>query len=165
MTISIIAAMTPQHLIGINNQLPWHLPADLQRFKALTLGKPVIMGRKTFESIGRPLSERTNIIITRNVHYKKAHCQIVHSLQQAIAAAGHVSEIMIIGGAEIFQQALPLAERMYLTYVSNVKLDGDTFFPRWNSEEWQEVYREEHHPDENNKYPFTFVTLERISEV
>ncbi|MBX6393717.1 MAG: dihydrofolate reductase, partial [Burkholderiales bacterium] len=126
--ISLLVAVSDNGLIGRDNQLPWHLPADLKRFKRLSLGKPVLMGRKTWESLGRPLPERRNIVITRNRDYRAPGAEVTGSLEEAIRLAGDAEEIMVIGGAEIFRLALPLADRMYYTHVHTV-MDGDTFFP------------------------------------
>lgn len=159
--ISLIAAMDKNRVIGTDGgKLPWHLPADLKQFKSLTLGKPVIMGRKTFESIGHPLPERKNIIITRNKNYKAPGCVIVHSSDEALAQTEDASEVMIIGGAEIFAEFLPLANRMYLTLIDG-EFSGTVYFPQWDSEEWREVSREAHEPDEKNVYGYTFLVLER----
>lgn len=144
-----------------NNALPWYLPADLKRFRSVTLGKPIIMGRKTHESIGRPLPERKNIIITRNENFEAPECIVVHSAKDAIKAAGGAPEIMVIGGAEIFAQFLPLAKKLYFTLVDE-EFSGTIYFPPWNQEEWKETFREEHDSDEKNPYSYTFVTLEKI---
>lgn len=161
MIISLIAAMDKNRVIGKSgNELPWRLPADLKRFKSVTLGKPIIMGRKTFESIGRPLPERTNIIITRSEKYEAPGCVVVHSPEKALSAAGDAPEVMIIGGAEIFARFLPLAKRLYFTHVSG-EFEGDIYFPSLDPKEWREIFREAHEPDEKNPYNYTFVTLER----
>lgn len=144
-----------------DNKLPWRLPADLKRFKSITLGKPVIMGRKTFESIGRPLSGRTNIIITGNEKYLAPGCIVVHSPEEAIRASGQTPEIMVIGGAKIFTWFLVLAKRMYLTLIDD-EFMGNIYFPEWNPEEWQEVERETHKADEKNPFGFTFLVLDRV---
>lgn len=161
-TISLVAAMDKNRVIGNkDNTLPWHLPADLKRFKSITLGKPIIMGRKTFESIGKPLPERTNIIITRNEKYEAPGCIVVHSPDEAIKAAGDAPEIMVIGGAEIFAQFMPMAKRVYFTFVDG-KFDGNVYFPGWNPKEWRETFREAHDADERNPYAYTFVTMDRV---
>ena len=165
MTISLIAAMTRNRVIGYQNRMPWHLPADLQHFKAITLGKPIIMGRKTFESIGKPLPNRQNIVLTRSIEnlngYSMGEACLAPTLDQALALAEPQTEIMIIGGSELFQQALPLASRMYLTLI-DVELEGDTFFPEWNPAEWHEIEREDHEPDDKNLYQYSFVTLDNV---
>lgn len=161
MIISLIAGMDRKRVIGKNNALPWHVPADLKRFKKLTLGKPVIMGRKTFASIGKLLPDRANIVMTHNPNYRAPGCTIAHSPEEALSAAGNASEIMVIGGAEIFREFLPRANRMYLTLI-DADVNGDTYFPEYTTEEWKEISREAHPADKENKYPYTFVVLERI---
>ena len=160
MIISIIAAMGRNRVIGKDNELPWKLPADMKRFRALTLNKPVIMGRKTFESIGHPLSERINIILTKDRNYKAPGCIVVHSIDEALRAARDAKEVMVIGGSSIYQQFLFHADRMYLTFIDE-DFDGDAFFPRFNEAEWIEVKRENHEPDEENPYRYSFIMLER----
>jgi len=157
MIISIIAAMDENNLIGNAGKLPWYLPADLAHFKAITLGKPIVMGRKTYDSIGKPLPERHNIIITRQKDLKIEGVTVVHSLEDAMRAAGEVEELMIIGGANLYKQALPLTNRLYITLV-HTKATGDTYFPEWNPDEWEEASREDHKPDDKNKYPYSFIT-------
>jgi dihydrofolate reductase len=158
--ISIVAAMAENHVIGRHNKLPWHLPADLKHFKHLTLGKPVAMGRKTFESIGKPLPGRTNIVITSNPEYPADNCIIVHSLDEALNAATSSKELMVIGGASFYQQALPLADRMYLTLVHG-SFAGDAYFPQYNEQEWQQVNRSDHGADERNPVPYSFIEMRR----
>lgn len=162
MTISIIAAVAENRVIGHKNQLPWHLPNDLRNFKALTLNKPVIMGRKTFESIGKPLPGRENIIITRQQDYPAPGCQVMDSLEQALEYASDQEEVMIIGGANIYEQALPHADRMYITQI-HCGFNGDALFPEWNEAEWREVKREDHSDDNLNVFPYSFLVLERLS--
>ncbi len=127
--ISIIAAMTNNHVIGKNNALPWHLPADLKHFKNITMGKPIIMGRKTFESIGKPLPGRQNIILTRDKNYHIDGCTIIHSLDE-LQSCTNAAEIFVIGGAEIYKQLLPLTQKLYLTFI-DTEIDGDSYFPEW----------------------------------
>lgn len=160
MQLAIIAALAKQRVIGYQNKLPWHLPADLRHFKQLTLGKPVIMGRKTFESIGKPLPGRTNVIVSRNADYQAEGCRIAHSLTEALAQVSEAPEAMIIGGTEIFRQALPLAQKLYLTFI-HADIKGDVFFPEWQSSEWQEIAREDFGSDDNNPYDYSFVTFAR----
>ena len=161
MRIALIAAMAENRVIGRENRLPWRLPADLRRFKSLTMGKPVIMGRKTYESIGKPLPGRSNIVVTRDPDYRAQGCRVVHSLEQALeAAAGH-DEVMVIGGAELYRQTLERAERTYLTMVK-AELDGDALFPQIETRHWRELERESHRADEKNEYDYDFVTLERV---
>lgn len=159
--ISIIAALTHQRVIGVRNRLPWRLPADLSHFRRTTLGHAVIMGRKNYESIGRPLAQRLNIVLSSNPGFSAPGCQVVSTLDAALDAAGADPEIFIIGGAQVYAQALPLAARMYLTFI-DAEFDGDTWFPEYNAHEWREIARTEHAPDDNNPYPFSFVTLLRI---
>ncbi|TCK19329.1 dihydrofolate reductase [Thiogranum longum] len=162
MKISLIVAMAQNHVIGRDNQLPWRLPADLQHFKALTMGKPVIMGRKTWESLGRPLPGRTNIVITRDVGYQAEGCVVVHSVEQALEVAAGSDEAMVIGGANLYRQLLDRADRLYLTLVK-ADVEGDTWFPEFNLTQWHEVEREAHTRDDKNEFDFEFVTLERIT--
>jgi dihydrofolate reductase len=160
--ISFVVAMDRNRLIGSNNALPWHLPPDLKRFKALTLGKPVIMGRKTHESIGRPLPGRRNIVISRNTAYKAAGCEVVGSLQQAIELTADVEEAMIIGGVTIYQSALPLVRRMYLTLI-DAGFSGDAWFPEYNADEWKVSAEERHRYREGEAdFEYRFVQLDRI---
>lgn len=159
--ISLIAAMDKNRVIGNkDNALPWRLPADLKHFKNITLGKPIIMGRKTFESIGRPLPERTNIIITRNKKYRAPGCVVVNSPEDALRVAGNAKEIMVIGGAEIFAKFYPLAKRIYFTRVDGA-FKGNVYFPQWDPKEWRETFRETHEADEKNPYRYSFLVLER----
>ena len=160
MHISLIAAMARHRVIGKDNGLPWRLPADLKHFKTVTLGKPVIMGRKTFESIGKPLPGRTNIVVTRDPAFAAEGCDIAHSLDAAIAAAGDVPEAMIIGGANLYAQALPRATRLYLTLI-DVEVEGDAWFPDYNKDEWREVECVAGTQDDNNHHPHRFVVMER----
>lgn len=161
MQIALIAAMAENRVIGHNNQLPWRISADLKHFKSLTMGKPIIMGRKTWQSIGRPLPGRTNIVITRDSSFQAAGCEVVHSLEQALqAAAGH-QQVMIIGGANLYQQTLARADLLYLTLV-RAEVQGDAFFPELEEGEWRELERESHSADENNEYDYDFITLQRI---
>ncbi|MFO8023787.1 type 3 dihydrofolate reductase [Thiohalophilus sp.] len=159
--ISLIAALTPQRVIGIENRLPWRLPADMQWFRKHTLDKPIVMGRKTFESFGgKPLPKRTNIVISRDTNYQAEGAVVVHSIDEAIKAAGAVGEIMIIGGASFYEQTLPQADRLYLTYV-DADIEGDAWFPELDSNQWQETERHHHPADDKNPYPHDYVILER----
>ncbi len=163
MIISLIVAMDHNRLIGANNGLPWRLPDDMRWFVEQTMGKPVIMGRKTYDSIPakfRPLHGRHNIIITHNPDYQAPGCTIVHSLPEALAAAGDGPEIIIGGGAQIYAEALPLAHRLYLTLVDGT-FDGDAYFPRLNPGEWRETFRQEHEPDACHAYHFTWLIWAR----
>lgn len=160
MVISLIVAMTRNRVIGLNNAMPWHLPADLQHFKTITLGKPIVMGRKTFEAIGKALPGRQNIIVSHNPHYSAAGCTIVTSLQAAIAQAQPAEEVMVIGGAQIFKQAMPLADRMYITWIETT-LNGDAYFPEWDAFDWQIVSVRDRSADEKNAYALQFVVMEK----
>lgn len=175
MRISIIVAMDEARGIGRDNRLPWRLSADLKRFKSLTMGHHIIMGRKTYASIGRPLPGRTTIVVTRQKNYRglqgecnsskqasDLNCLIVHSLEEALDLARQrgESEVFVIGGREIFAQALSMAERIYLTQV-HAKLPADVHFPPINLENWDEKAREFHQANEKNEYPSSFLILER----
>ena len=157
MIISLIAAMDRKGVIGKNNALPWKLSADLKRFKQLTIGKPVIMGKKTFESIRKPLPNRTNIIVTHDTTYKADGCFVAHSVEEALKAAKNSKELMVIGGAQIFKEALPKADKMYLTLI-DADFEGDAYFPDYNKKEWKETFREGH----EGEYKYSFVNLERV---
>ena len=159
--ISIIAALAGNRVIGNDNALPWHLPADLKHFKAMTVGKPIIMGRKTWESLPGRLPDRVHIIITANPDYQAEGCVVVHSLEAALEAAGEVPEVMIVGGAMLYRQALPLAHRLYLTLVE-VDIEGDTRFPEFDQTQWREIERQRHSSDERNPHAYSFVTMSRI---
>ncbi|HEU4603823.1 MAG TPA: dihydrofolate reductase [Steroidobacteraceae bacterium] len=159
--LSIVVAASDNNVIGVRNELPWHLPDDLRRFKALTMGKPVVMGRKTFESIGKPLPGRTNVVVTRQRDWSAPGCVIANSIADAIEHAD-AAEIMIIGGAQIFAEVLPQVNTIHLTRV-DVRLDGDAFFPELAPSDWRETNREDHAADARHAYAFSFVTLERIS--
>lgn len=162
MRIGLIAAMAENQVIGKDNELPWHLSADLKRFKQITMGKPIIMGRKTFESLpGGALPGRHNIVISRNHQYHPEGVTVVDSLDAAVDAAGDVEEAMVIGGADIYFQFLPRADRLYLTQVHTV-VPGDAHFPAYNRREWRLIVEEHHPADENNPYPYSFLTLQRI---
>jgi dihydrofolate reductase len=161
--VTLIVAMTDDGVIGIDGQLPWRLPEDLRRFKAATLGKPVVMGRKTFESIGRPLPQRHNIVLTRQVGFsaRDPAVTVVTTLEAALQAAGDVPEVMIIGGAEIYQLALPLAQRIILTRV-HANVQGDTHFSPLDPKAWRVASSETYAADEKHAYSMTFEDLERV---
>lgn len=158
MYLSIIVAMGNSRVIGNKNQLPWHLPADLKHFKELTLRKPVIMGRKTFESIGKPLPDRRNIVISRNSNWRAEGCEVAANIDDALAVVNNAEEVMIIGGATIFAQTLQRVNKMYLTFI-HADFEGDSFFPEWNKSEWHEIENVSCQPDEKNPYQYSFVTL------
>ena len=162
MKISIVVAMAENRVIGRDNGLPWHLPADLRHFKTITMGKPIIMGRKTWESIGRPLPGRTNIVVTRAADYTADGCVVVHSIDEALAAAAGFEEAMVIGGAEFYRQVLPQASTLYLTLVHDT-FEGDTFFPELDMQQWQEIERQDFHADGNNPHAHSFIRLERVA--
>lgn len=159
MKLSLIVAVDRNNLIGRDNQLPWHLPADLAFFKRITMGAPMLMGRKTWESIGRPLPGRTSIVITRDPAYRAEGAIVVHSIEAGIAAAGDAPVLFVIGGAKLFKDTLAMADRLYLTRIDHA-FEGDIWFPEIG-DEWREVHREAHEPDEKNSYPYAFLTLER----
>ncbi len=158
--ISLIVATSANGVIGRSGELPWHLSDDLKRFKQLTLGKPIVMGRKTFESIGRALPGRQNIVLTRQSEFVADACDVVSSVDAAIATAGDTGEVMVIGGSEIYKLFLPLVERIYMTRV-HIDVDGDARFPELDDQQWQETKREHHDADDSNDYEFTTSVLER----
>ncbi len=158
--ISIIVAMANNRVIGKNNKLPWYLPADLQHFKKLTLRKTIIMGRLTWESLPGLLPQRKHIVITRNKDYKAEQVKRASSLKKAIEKAKQDREIMIIGGASIYKEALQIADRLYLTYI-DAPFDGDTFFPEIDPKQWKKVAVEQHLKDNKNRWNYEFVTYHR----
>jgi dihydrofolate reductase len=160
MKLSIIVAASRNNVIGKDNQLIWRLSADLKRFKALTTGHTIIMGRKTFDSIGKPLPNRTSVIITRQEDYKQEGCIVVHSLEEALEAVKDQEKVFIIGGGTIYEQAMEKADELYLTLVHK-EFDGDTFFPEVKAEEWESVERVDCMPDEKNEYPYSFIDYVR----
>jgi len=158
--IALVVAAARNDVIGSDNRLPWRLPADLKHFKQITMGKPVVMGRKTFESIGRPLPGRANIIITQNRAYNAPGCLVVNSIDQALAAAAGGDEIMIIGGATLYAACLPSATRIYLTRIHH-DFSGDARFPAPDAEQWRETERRDCAADDKNPYAYSFIVLER----
>lgn len=161
MIISLIWAMADDRVIGIDNRLPWKLPADMQWFRRHTLGKPIIMGRRTFESFGgKPLPQRTNIVITSDPAYQAEGIVVVNSIDAALAAAGEADEVMIIGGMSFYQQMLPRADRLYMTLIHE-NFTGDAWFPEFDLDEWQELSREDHQADEKNPHDYSFITMTR----
>lgn len=158
MKISLIAALAANRAIGRDNQLAWHLPQDLQHFKRLTLGHHIIMGRKTFESIGRPLPGRTTVIVTRQSDYAVAGCLVAHDLQQALQLCHGQDEVLIAGGAQIYAQALPLADRLYLTELA-IAVDGDAFFPEFDRTHWQLTVKE---TQEGPDFAYAFCQYDRV---
>jgi dihydrofolate reductase len=164
--LSLIAAVASNRVIGRDNQLPWHLSEDLKYFKRTTLGKPVLMGRRTYESIGRPLPGRTNIVISRQPGLLIEGVTVTTGVRSALELAGQIAardgaeELMVIGGAEIYELTLPFAQRLYLTEV-HAEVAGDAWFPSWDSREWDECYREEHRAQSPNPYDYSFAVYER----
>lgn len=159
-TISMIVCMAENRVIGVDGDLPWHLPKDMKRFRKLTMGKPIVMGRKTYESIGRPLPGRKNLILTRRDDYIAPGCVVVNKLHDVLTHVQKESEIFVIGGESIYTLLLPAAHRIYLTTV-HAEIEGDTFFPKLNTTEWVEESREEHTKDAHHLWNFTFTTLVR----
>ncbi len=152
--------MTRNRVIGKGNDMPWHLPAELRHFKQLTMGKPIVMGRRTFASIGRVLPGRKNIVVTRDPHFNFSGVTVVHSLAAAVRAAGDVDELMIIGGAQLYQQTLERVDRLYITLI-HVELEGDTYFPELNDEQWVQREKVRREADESNAYAVTYLVLDR----
>ena len=159
MRISLLVAASENNVIGKDNKLIWHISHDLKRFKMLTMGHHIIMGRKTHESIGKALPGRINVVITRNKNYKAEGCVVVHSIEEALLKSGEDNEVFVIGGEEIFKETLPVADRIYYTRVHE-KFDGDAFMPEIEWSEWIEVERERRteHPD----FDYSYITLDRI---
>jgi dihydrofolate reductase len=160
MTVTIVVAISENHVIGKDNKLLWYLPADLKHFKDITTGHTVIMGRKTYDSVGKPLPKRRNIIITRQVISIEG-CEVVNSIEAALELCKGEPEVFIVGGAEIYRQSINLTDRIYLTIVHQT-FEGDSFFPEIDPKQWQEVSREDHQPDDRNNLPYSFITLEKI---
>lgn len=160
MIISIIVAMDRRGVIGAAGALPWRLSDDLKRFKAITMGKPLVMGRKTHESIGRPLPGRPNIVLTSQRDYTAEGCIVCHDAESALAACAGYEEVMVMGGAALYQLFLPQAGRIYLTRVE-AKVDGDTWFPQYDESAWNEIERRDHPADAHNEYPCSFRVFER----
>lgn len=160
MRLALVVAAAENGVIGRGNELPWHLPDDLQRFKHLTLGKPMVMGRKTYDSIGRPLPGRTSIVVTRQPGLTLPGCIVVHSLDAALAAAGDVPEVAVIGGEQLFRHALPRADLIHLTRV-HAAVPGDTFLPALEPQHWREHVVAEHPADQRHAYAFSFIEMTR----
>ncbi len=162
--LSILVAMARNRVIGQNNTLPWHLPADLRHFKSLTMGKTIVMGRKTYQSIGRPLPGRANIIITRQTGYEVPGGVVVNSIEDALKVcretSAHDSENFIIGGEKLYRQTIAICQRMYITEIQR-DFEGDTFFPEFNPDDWEETQRDKHFSDSNNSMEYHFVILDR----
>lgn len=160
METAFVVAMDENGLIGRDNDLPWRLPADLQYFRSVTMGKPIIMGRHTHESIGRPLPGRQNIVITSLADYQAEGCEVVHSVDEALRIANTTDEVMVIGGASLYKQMFDQVDRLYLTRV-HATLEGDTWFPDWDKSQWQQISCESHPADEKNQYAYSFEVYER----
>lgn len=159
---AIIIAMDRNRLIGKNGSLPWHLPADLRRFKNLTMSHSIIMGRKTFESIGKALPGRQNIVVTRQKEFQARGCHVVHSLSEAFDCAESSRDCFIIGGASLLVEAFPLAQRMFLTHIDVAIEGGDTWFPHFNESDWRIIQESQHEPDEKNQFRYRFVDYQRV---
>jgi dihydrofolate reductase len=159
MKISLIVAMARNHAIGLNGQMPWHLSEDLKRFRRLTLGSPIVMGRKTFEAIGRPLPGRTNIVISRNSNFKADGCLVFTDIDQALAAVAEAPQVFIIGGATIYEAMLHRANYLFLTLIDQ-DFEGDTFFPTINTSDWQETERRDVIDDDSVDFVYSFITFE-----
>jgi len=160
MDIAIIVATDKNRLIGKDNDLPWKLSADLQYFRKVTMGKPIIMGRATHESIGRPLPGRRNIVVTSNKDFQTEGCTVVNSIEQAISACKDEQEAMVMGGASLYEQFLDKAQRIYLTQV-DAELEGDTWFPEWDKAQWKQISSESHMADDKNQFDYSFDVYER----
>jgi dihydrofolate reductase len=159
--LELVVAVSENDVIGRANRLPWRLPADLRHFKALTMGHHILMGRKTYESIGKALPGRTNWVLSRSSDFKPADCKVVRTLQESQLAEGAAGPLMVIGGAEVYRLCLPQALRIHLTLVHTKITDGDTFFAAWRDPKWTESSRERHEADEKNPYACSFLTLDR----
>ncbi len=159
--LELVVAAAENDVIGRANRMPWHLPGDMRHFRSLTLGRQVLMGRKTYESIGKALPDRTNWVLSRSPGFAPADCRVVRTLAEVREAAGAESPLMVIGGAEIYRLCLPLSRRIHLTLVHTQIADGDTFFADWRKPEWRESSRERHEADAKNAYAYSFITLDR----
>ena len=159
MIVSAIVAIAENNAIGKSNQLLWHMPNDLKHFKDITSGRTIIMGRKTFDSVGKPLPKRRNIVVTQQ-NITIPGCEVVKSIEDALELCEGEDEVFITGGAQIYKLAMPLTDRIYLTIIHKV-FDADTFFPSIDKNDWKEIKREDFDADEKNAYPYSFITLER----
>jgi len=161
MKISLIVAMSQNRVIGRDNKMPWHLSADLKRFRAITMNSPILMGRKTFESIGKPLDGRANLILSKQENYQPQGCHVFQSLESALETAKTLGdELFIIGGATLYEMTLPLAQKLYLTQIQT-EFEGDTFFPNFDLNDWNEITREQIEHDEKVDFSYCFLTLEK----
>ena len=163
MKISLIVAMASNRVIGLDKKMPWHLSADLKKFKQITLGSPILMGRKTYESIGRPLPQRKNIIISHNQNYQQTGCEVFNNIEHALESCADCEELFIIGGASFYETMLDKADFIYLTEIHQ-DFAGDTYFPKINHDLWQEIQRENITNDESVAFDYSFVTLQRLSK-
>jgi dihydrofolate reductase len=164
MKISLIVAMASNRVIGLNNKMPWHLSADLKKFKKITMGSPVLMGRKTYESIGKPLPGRTTIIVSRNLEYQQDGCLVFNDLETALKkACESAKEIFVIGGSDLYEATLPIAGAIYLTII-NREFHGDTFFPDIDLNDWSEVEREDVKDDPDVAFSYSFLKFERANQ-
>ena len=161
MKISLIVAMAANRIIGINKQMPWHLSADLKKFKQITMGNPILMGRKTHESIGRALPGRRNLVISRNYNYQPMGCEVFNDIQHAIKSCANAQELFVIGGASFYKSMLPHAHFIYLTEIHQT-FTGDTSFPEINPKQWQEIAREDINDDTQVNFNYSFVKLQRL---
>ncbi|RLA24747.1 MAG: dihydrofolate reductase [Gammaproteobacteria bacterium] len=160
MKLSLIVAMATNRTIGINKKMPWHLSADLKQFKKITMGHPIIMGRKTFESIGRPLPGRQNIIISRDINYQQEGCLVFNDLDSAVQHCSEQDEVFVIGGATLYEVTLERADRLYITQI-NQAFEGDTWFPEIDAEDWREVAREDINNDASVDFKYSFISYDR----
>lgn len=160
MKISLIVAMASNRAIGLNNQIPWHLSADLKKFKKITMGAPILMGRKTYESIGRPLPGRSNIVISRNPEYRQAGCLVFNGIEQALESCRDRAEVFVIGGSDFYRSMLAVADTLYLTQIHR-EFPGDTFFPELDASQWIEVEREDIQDDPDVAFSYSFLKLEK----
>jgi len=161
MKLSLIVAMATNRTIGINKQMPWHLSADLKQFKKITMGHPIIMGRKTFESIGRPLPGRQNIVISRDINYQQEGCLVFNDLDAAVQHCADQEEVFVIGGATLYAVTLERADRLYITQI-NQAFEGDTWFPEIDAADWREVTREDINDDASVDFKYSFISYDRI---
>jgi len=161
MKISLIVAMASNRAIGLNGQMPWHLSADLQRFKQITMGSPIMMGRKTFDAIGRPLPGRENLIISRNGDYEQSGCRVFTSIESGLDYASGCDELFVIGGATLYEALLPTADYLYLTLI-NRSFEGDTYFPEIDYKGWRELSREDIEDDASVNFTYSFLKLENL---
>ncbi len=158
--ISMIVATGKDRVIGQDNQMPWHLPADLAYFKKVTAGHTIVMGRKTFESIGRALPNRRNIVLTTSSSFEAEGCEVVHSIADILAIGENETELFIIGGSKLYEEMMPYADRLYITHIHHA-FEGDRYFPDYNENEWTVVSREKGHRDEKNPYNYEFVVYDK----